>query len=70
MSDTAEIVKKYLESGYSRCPYPDCLSQDIEGGFVEVDANGAHQECSCNTCGRSWTDQYRLVGVKLDDPVK
>lgn len=61
--------RKYLQSGHAKCPYTGCEIDDIEGGFVEIDANGAHQTCMCHKCGRSWEDVYTLTDVKLLDGI-
>lgn len=51
---------EYILHGGTHCPF--CDSEDIEGGPVEVDAGCATQEIDCHTCGKSWNDQYKLVG--------
>ena len=69
-SKAEAAIKKYLASDHSGCPYPDCESEWITGGFVEINGNSAHQECCCHDCGRSWNDIYTLTGVELNDPVE
>mgnify|MGYP001161685594 CR=1 FL=1 len=54
--------KKYVESKGVRCPY--CKSEDIEGGFIEVNAGVAQQNIRCNNCGEEWTDTYTLNGIE------
>lgn len=44
------------------CHCPHCGSEDVEGGEVNVDAGGAWQEVTCNECGATWNDVYKLTG--------
>ena len=69
---TAEekIVKRYVETYWSRCPYPGCGSDDITGGFLEVDGKVVTQMCHCNVCEKSWQNQYMLFNAILFDPVE
>ena len=53
---------RYLENGGVRCPF--CDSDDLEGGFIEVDEGGACQEVRCLACERRWRDSYKLVDVE------
>jgi formate dehydrogenase maturation protein FdhE len=62
---TKEQKKKYMESGGGVCPV--CGSQDISGGFVEVQAQEAWQNVSCSDCGESWRDVYKLAFVETDE---
>lgn len=63
------VADEYVQKGYGRCPYPDCKSEDVEGGFISIDLNGAQQTCRCLACGRTWSDFYTLTGVSFDDPL-
>ena len=60
MMSTAE----YLARKGQVCPF--CLDRDITGDEIDIDGDGAVQECSCLECGAAWTDIYELVGF---DPV-
>ncbi len=62
MSLTEDQQKKYVSSGGVRCPY--CGSDDIEGGFVEINAGGAEQELVCNACQKKWRNVYQLVHIE------
>jgi transposase-like protein len=44
------------------CHCPQCGSEDISGGEVNIDAGTAYQEMSCDSCNATWNDQYDLVG--------
>lgn len=57
--------REYLAKRGVVCPF--CGSDDIEGGSVDIDAGGAFQSISCNTCGREWQDTYRLDGFLAYD---
>lgn len=56
----------------TRCPH--CKSDDdVEGGSWDCDAREARQESSCNTCGATWNDTYRLVGhsdLEVPEPIE
>ena len=43
----------------SKCPV--CGGDDIQGGHVDIDSNGACQECTCS-CGASWNNLYSFKG--------
>jgi len=58
-----DLTKAYLKKGGICCLNPDCLSDDIEGGFIETDTGGAWQKITCNECGWTWTDVYKLSTV-------
>jgi len=60
---TKAMKKEYIASDQSICPY--CKSDDIEGGFVEIDTSGAWQPVSCNECMREWNDIYKLVDMEV-----
>jgi len=55
----------YINSGGVKCPY--CGSENIEGGDREFEEGFSLQEVLCLTCSRSWTDQYTLTGIILDE---
>lgn len=48
----------YEASAGTTCPH--CQSQDIEGGFVDIDGNQAYQEVGCQACHAQWRDVYRF----------
>jgi hypothetical protein len=37
---------------------PNCQSESVTGGSVEIDGEGAMQECVCDSCGAQWDDIY------------
>ena len=41
---------------------PVCRSKQITGHSVVIDAGYASQEITCNECGSSWHDIYKLIG--------
>ncbi len=58
---TARRKQSYLRHG-GRCPF--CMSESITGESVDIGGAQASQEVSCQECGRSWCDVYRLVNVE------
>jgi len=57
---TDKQKKAYLKN-YNKCPH--CQSDQIGGGFVEVDGDTACQIVGCNDCDKQWYDIYNLVDV-------
>lgn len=43
----------------SECPH--CRSENITGGPVEVEGNGAHQRCGCEDCGAEWDQIFKTT---------
>lgn len=61
-----EHIQKYIAGEGRQCPYCDSFS--IEGSErVEVDQDGCSQVVECNTCERTWKDQYTLTSVLEND---
>ncbi len=44
---------------------PQCGSEDISGGSIEVIDGHAYQDIGCFKCHASWTDEYTLHGMQL-----
>lgn len=57
-----KTVAEYLKSS-AHCP--NCNSEDIVGGFVEIDSDGAHQQVTCQDCWMVWMDVYTLTGMEI-----
>lgn len=58
--------EEYVACGGSKCPY--CGSEDITGESFEAQGEECSQEISCNECGKSWVDIYKLSGfLAIDD---
>lgn len=51
----------YLLSGGNRCP--SCNSLDLKSHTWETDSTGTTLGMSCNDCGHSWQECYKLVGI-------
>ena len=43
---------------------PVCRSKQITGHNIKIDTNYASQEITCNECGSSWHDIYKLIGYE------
>lgn len=54
--------EEYVEKVGCECPVKACGSTDIVGGETEMGGNYATQEVSCNACGATWFDVYKLIG--------
>ncbi len=52
--------EEYAEKGGVLCPA--CKLGDIEGRQVDISADHAFQQCTCNACHAEWTDEYKLTG--------
>ena len=59
---TEEARQQYLEKKGVACPF--CSSNEIEGGFVEIDAGSAYQPICCLRCEKRWNDVYALQDVE------
>jgi len=53
-----QYVKDARFTKRPRCP--KCLSDEIEGGPVDIDKIYARQTVTCQNCIASWVDVYRL----------
>lgn len=56
-----EAETDYLANCGTKCPH--CGSAELTGRALEVDAMIAWQPMSCETCGASWTDLFKLTGI-------
>lgn len=56
-----KAIKEYISSGGNVCPY--CKQGTVEGGSRESDEDVITQLVSCNYCGKSWEDVYKLVNI-------
>jgi len=56
-------AEEYIAAGAGKCPF--CLSDDIDGGHIEVDGEQTWQEVECQNCGAVWQDIYKLVAVDI-----
>lgn len=66
--ETAEqhLVSEYVREGGGLCP--QCRSNEIEGGSIDVNGSSAYQNVVCKCCSSTWTDHYRLVGFDEFEP--
>ena len=58
--------RQYAKYGGQICPF--CRGKNVEavGGIQPDDRDGATLEVECKDCGRTWKDNYRLVGYEAD----
>ena len=61
MEDFEKSMEDYIEKGGVGCLF--CGSDNIEGGFIEIDVGRALQKIGCNECSAEWQDVYKLVDV-------
>lgn len=54
-------IDKYIATGGNSCL--NCGSEDISGGYIEIEFSHAFQKITCSECGYSWTDEYTLTSV-------
>ena len=57
---TDKQKRGYIASQGVRCPY--CESYDIDAGQMEFEG-GVFQDVKCNSCGETWSDEYKLIDV-------
>ena len=53
--------ESYIRGKGLFCPF--CGSDDIGGGFVNIETGEASQEMSCTRCNGRWQDLYKLVDL-------
>jgi len=58
----SRAINDYIKSGGVICPY--CGSEDIEGGFININIGEAFQEITCHSCDKRWTDIYKLIWIE------
>ena len=61
MDLTDEQIAEYIKKGGVRCP--NCTSDNLNGGSIEIDGGCAYQGVCCLDCAAEWVDEYKLVGV-------
>lgn len=59
IKNACDDVEETPELDDSKCPV--CGGDDIQGGHVVIDFNGAYQECTCS-CGAYWNNLYTFKG--------
>ena len=61
----AETNKEIITAETTECPY--CGSDEVEGGFIEVDGDHARQKMSCSRCLSMWNSVFVHVGYEAID---
>ena len=61
MSLTAKRIQTYVAKSGVNCV--GCDGANLSGGFIEVCDGGAVQEMTCDDCGATWNDAYKLSDV-------
>lgn len=68
MRRTSVFYKKHIKYAHV-CPF--CGKETVEGHEFEVNVGEydsfAVQECSCLSCEKHWSDEYKLVNAVLED---
>ena len=62
-----EALDSYLESNGTICLY--CGEDQLEGHEIDIEKGIALQQVKCLSCDKSWTDIYRLIGIRGDVPI-
>jgi hypothetical protein len=63
---TQEQIDKYFAHSGQHCPF--CNSDQIQAGEMGVpNYHMAYQDVQCLICQKTWTDEYRLVGVTVSE---
>jgi transcription elongation factor Elf1 len=62
-----QLTNEEYAKDSGQCPF--CQSRDIVGiSSLDAQADEAWQKISCNTCGKAWHDEYKLVGYTEIEP--
>jgi len=59
-------VDIYVDAGGDYCPF--CHSPEVEQRsliYYDDETSSMYRDQGCITCGKSWTDVFRLSGVRL-----
>lgn len=64
MSLSEAEKQKYVDTSGMHCPY--CGSTQMSVGEPQMDGPCAWCDIECDDCGKSWTDDYALVGITED----
>jgi len=62
-----QIVKAYLQSSGVFCPFCGSYRIEVYDTYTTSDEGIACEKVRCYDCERSWTDNYTLTGVDLED---
>lgn len=54
-------MPKKKEKPVPRMHCPKCGSDDLDVHTIDRDDRSMSEEIDCNTCGKSWTEHYKLV---------
>jgi len=68
LSLTKTQKEAYIQDRGIYCPV--CLSDNVEMDGHDFDDNLVLAYVKCGSCGKRWTDTYRLVDVELDTPIE
>lgn len=53
---------EYVACRGTKCP--NCGSDQINGGSVDIEGGGCSQECWCSDCHARWWDAYQLMSYE------
>ena len=56
-------ARRFVLSAATQCP--NCGSQDLSFGSIDIDGQSAYQQASCQDCDAGFFAIYRLVGFGL-----
>ncbi len=62
-----EEARQFVIAAAAQCP--NCGSQDLSFGSIDIDGQSAYQQASCQDCNGQFFAIYRLVGfgLQVDD---
>ena len=63
---TQKEANDYIAGGGLRCPY--CNSDRLETMNHEYYESWIEVDITCGLCGKTWIEQYQMVGLRFDDP--
>ena len=58
-------VERYVKEGGRRCPFGDCRSYTLSCECVLDSEEGIDTDIKCRTCGRQWTEHYRISSITI-----
>ena len=61
-----ETIDEYVGNNGTICLY--CGEDQLEGYEINIEEGIALQQVKCLSCDKSWTDIYRLIGIRGEEP--
>ena len=58
--------KTYAIHDGQKCPFCHEDGSVLSTDQIEADGGIGWESCKCDACGKTWTDQWKLIGYQAD----